>query len=183
MNFLAAVAPAAPAEASGLSINFFWVIVTALSFIIFLNLIWRFGFDPIADILAQRKARLDQGLADAAQAAKDREAATTEHDRLVADARREATSLMAAAQLNAQHLREADLAATRVELDRMREKALADIEAEKDRALAELRSQVADLALAAAGKVIGETMTEPRQRRLVEEFLKDDSALDPRRTN
>jgi hypothetical protein len=69
-------------------------------------------------------------------------------------------------------LRDADIAATREELERLREKATADIAAERDRALADLRAQVADLALAAAGKVVvGETMTDARQRRLVEEFL------------
>jgi len=35
----------------GLSINFFWIIVAALNFIIFLVLIWRFAFDPISRIL------------------------------------------------------------------------------------------------------------------------------------
>ena len=49
--------------------------------------------------------------------------------------------------------------------------AVAEIDAEKQRALADLRAQVADLALAAAGKVVGETMSDQRQRRLVEEFL------------
>ena len=42
----------------------------------------------------------------------------------------------------------------------MRARAAAEIEAEKDRALADLRAQVADLALAAAGRSCGETMTD-----------------------
>ena len=49
--------------------------------------------------------------------------------------------------------------------------AAAEIEAEKQRAIAELRGEVADLALAAASRVVGESMTDERQRRLVEEFL------------
>jgi F-type H+-transporting ATPase subunit b len=53
----------------------------------------------------------------------------------------------------------------------MRERATGEIEAEKQRAIAELRGEVADLALAAAGRVVGESMTDQRQRRLVEEFL------------
>ena len=72
----------------------------------------------------------------------------------------------------AQETRDADIAATRDELERMRVRAAADIQAEKDRALADLRSEVADLALAAAGRVVGETMSDQRQRRLVEEFLR-----------
>jgi F-type H+-transporting ATPase subunit delta len=74
----------------------------------------------------------------------------------MADARREAQALIAAAQKSAQELRDADIAATREELARLRDKATADIAADRDRALADLRAQVADLALAAAGVVVGE---------------------------
>lgn len=184
MHLLAVAAAAAPAsEASGLSINFFWIVVAALNFIVFLALIWRFAFDPIARILAERKARVDQGLADAEQARKDREAGAVERERVIAEARREANAVIVASQHAAQQLREADIAATKAELDRLREKALADIAAERDRALAELRGHVADLALDAAGKVVGETMTAPRQRRLVEEFLREEGVADPGRPN
>jgi len=53
----------------------------------------------------------------------------------------------------------------------MRVRATAEIEAEKTRAIADLRGEVADLALAAAGRVVGETMSDDRSRRLVQEFL------------
>ncbi len=171
------------ASAPGLSINFFWVIVAALNFLVFLALIWRFGFDPIANIMAQRKARIDQGLADAEQARKDRDGAVAERDQTMVQARREAQALVAAAQKSAQELRDADIAATREELERLRKKAASDIVAERDRALADLRAQVADLALLAAGKVVGETMTDARQRRLVEEFLADRAVNGEGRTN
>ena len=183
MNPLAAVAAAVPAPEPGLSINFFWVIVAALNLVIFLALMWRFAFDPIADILAQRKARIDQGLADAEQARKDRDAGAAERDKAMIDARREANALIAVAQKSAQELRDADIAATREELGQLRERAMADIQAERDRALADLRAQVADLALAAAGKVVGETMTDARQKRLVEEFLADRTIAGEGRTN
>ena len=58
----------------------------------------------------------------------------------------------------------------------MRERAAAEIESEKVRAITEVRNEVADLALQAAGKVVGETMTGARQRRLVEEFLEESAA-------
>ena len=181
MNILAAAAAATSStDTSGLSINIFWVIVAALNFIFFLALIWAFGFRPIANILAQRKARVEQGLSDAAQARLDRDGAAADRDRVMADARREAQALIAAAQKSAQELRDADIAATREEMERLRVKATADIVAERDRALADLRAQVADLALAAAGKVVGETMTDARQRRLVDEFLAGDSGAQGR---
>jgi F-type H+-transporting ATPase subunit b len=172
-NAIAPVAEAAAeGETGGLSINLFWVVVTALNFVVFLAVIWHFAFNPISDVLAQRKARIDQGLADAEQARKERDAAAVERDRSIGDARREAMLIVTAAQKASQDLREADIAATREELGRMRERAAAEIAAERDRALAELRAEVADLALSAAGKVVSESMTGARQRRLVEDFLK-----------
>jgi F-type H+-transporting ATPase subunit b len=71
----------------------------------------------------------------------------------------------------ASETREADIAATREELGRLRERATAEIDAEKQRAIAELRGEVTDLALAAAGRVVGDAMTSDRQRKLVADFL------------
>jgi F-type H+-transporting ATPase subunit b len=154
-----------------LSINFFWVIVAALNFLFFLALMTVFAFNPIASILSARQARIEQGLADADQARKDRDAAAAQQAQIIGEARREAQTLIAAAQKSAQDLRTADIAATREELSRIREKATADIAAERDRALADLRAQVADLALTAAGKLVSEEMNDARQRRLVEGYL------------
>jgi F-type H+-transporting ATPase subunit b len=53
----------------------------------------------------------------------------------------------------------------------LRVNAAAEIEAEKQRAMGELRAEVADLAISAASKVVGESLNDQRQRRLVEEFL------------
>lgn len=166
---------------SGLSINFFWVVVSSGSFIIFLALLWAFGLEPVSKMLAARQTRIEAGLADADQARKDRDGAAADRDRIIADARREAQALIAAAQKASQDLRDADIAATREELERLHTKATADITAERGRALADLRAQVADLALAAAGKVVGKSMTEPRQRRLVEEYLAGRGPADGRK--
>jgi F-type H+-transporting ATPase subunit b len=162
------------AEAEPLfQINLFQVVIAAANFVLFLVLMWQFAFKPIAGMLADRKARIEQGLRDAEQARKDRENAEQERLTAITEARREANDILARAQKVAQETRDADIAATREELERMRVRASDEIGAEKQRALAELRTEVADLALQAAGRVVGETMTDQRQRRLVEEFLAD----------
>jgi F-type H+-transporting ATPase subunit b len=163
-------------EASGLQINLFWVIVSSLNFIFFAVLLyWLFG-KPVTRMLSERRARVEQGLADAEQARKDRESAETERLAALQEARREANEIISRAQKVAQDSRDADIAATKAELDRMRERATAEIDAEKQRAITELRGEVADLALAAASRVVGETISTDRERRLVEEFLAETSA-------
>src|SRR5512142_1828207 len=133
-----------------MSINIFWVIVAALNFILFLALIWTFGFKPIANTLDERTRRLEQGLADAEAARKERESAAADREAVLAQARRDAAAQLAAAQKAAQELRDADIAATKADLEQMRQRAAADIAAERDRAMADLRASVADLALEAA---------------------------------
>jgi F-type H+-transporting ATPase subunit b len=160
------------AEAPALfQINLFWVIVSALNFIVFFALVWTFAFKPVSKILSDRQSRIEQGLKDAEQARRDRDSAEAERVATLSEARREANEILARAQKVAQETRDTDIAATREELERLRVRAAAEIEAEKIRAIADVRAEVADLALLAAGKVVGETMSDERQRRLVEEFL------------
>lgn len=164
--------PPVQAEAGpGLVFNGFWIVVAAVNFLFFLVVIQRFAFGPVSSMLEARRARIEQGLRDADQARKDREQGEQERLAALGEARREANEILARAQKVAQETRDADIAATRDELERMRVRATAEIAAEKQKALADLRAEVADLALEAAGKVVRESMTGERQRRLVEEFL------------
>jgi len=164
--------------AAGLQINLFWVVVSSLNFLVFAILLYSLFGRTVSRMLGERRERIEQGLRDAEQARQDREQAQAERLAALQEARREANEVIGRAQRVAQETRETDIAATREELGRLRERATAEIEAEKQRAIADLRGEVADLALAAAGKVIGESMTGPRQRRLVREFLDQSAATD-----
>ena len=157
--------------AGGLTINLFWIIVSALNFIVFFALFMAFFAKPVTGMLNDRRNRIEQGLADAEEARHDREASVAERQAALHDARREAKEIIDRAQKVAQEAHDADLAATREELERLRVRAAADIEAEKQRVMLDLRGEVASLALSAAGQVVGETMSDARQRRLVDEFL------------
>jgi F-type H+-transporting ATPase subunit b len=158
-------------EGAGLTINLFWVIISSLNFLVFLALIWTFAFKPITRTLEERRAKIEQGLKDADAARREREAAADERLATLTDARREAKEILDRAQKVADETRQRELEGTRAELERVRIQATAEIASEKDRALAEVRGEIADLALRAAGKVVGETLSAPRERRLVEEFL------------
>jgi F-type H+-transporting ATPase subunit b len=171
-----AIALSAAETASGLQINLFWIIVAALNFIVLLVILSTFALGPLRRMLEERRARIEEGLRDAEQARRDRESAEQERLAALQEARREANEILARSQKVAQETRDADIAATKADLERMRERAAAEIESEKQRAITELRREVADLALRAAGKVVGETLTGERERRLVEEFLAETNA-------
>ncbi len=158
-------------EEAGLQINLFWILVSALNFLLFLAIIYFAAFRNIGQRLEDRRRRIEQGLRDADQARREREQASIQRQAVLTEARREASEIVARSQRTADEIRERELADVRAELERARERAVAEIQAERQRALADVRAQVADLALMAAGRVVGETMNDQRERRLVEEFL------------
>ena len=168
------------AASAPFQINFFWVIVSAINFLFFLVIVWTFAFKPVSAMLSERQSRIEQGLKDAEAARVDRANGEAERVATLAEARREANDILVRAQKVAQESRDADIAATKEELERMRVRAAAEIEAEKVRAIADVRGEVADLALLAAGRVVGESMTGERQRRLVDEFLSSSAIGDAR---
>ncbi len=163
----------AAAGAADFQINLFWVITQAASFLILLVILYFAAFRRIGATLEDRRARIEQGLRDADAARVDREKAAEERQEVLAESRREANDILTRAQRTADETRERELGETRSELERVREQAIAEIDAERQRAVNDVRAQVADLALLAAGKVVGETMNTARERRLVDEFLDD----------
>jgi F-type H+-transporting ATPase subunit b len=169
---LAAEGGGAEGEAApGFQVNLFWVLTQAVSFVLFLGILYLAAFKRIGGVLEERRARIEQGLRDADEARQERERAAEERQRVLSGARQEANEIVSRAQRVADETRERELGETRAELERVRARAEADIESERQRALTEVRGEIADLALRAAGRVVGETMNEPRERRLVEEFL------------
>ncbi len=66
------LAAAEESEGALFQINLFWVIVSALNFILFFVIIWTFAFKPVSAMLADRKSRIEEGLKDAEQAHRDR---------------------------------------------------------------------------------------------------------------
>ncbi len=167
----------AQAEASGgLVFNGFWIVIAAVNFLFFLVVIQQFAFGPVTRMLGERRERIEQGLRDADAARREREETALHRNRVLTEARHEANEILQRAQRGAEEVRERDLAATRLEIERLRQQAEAEIEAERQRAMVDVRTQIADLALRAAGRVVGETMTSERERRLVDQFLAETSA-------
>ena len=142
-----------------------------INFLILLYLLNRFLFKPVLARLDERNAKIGKGLEDAEVAARDRELARAEREAAVAEARKEAAEMLARANKIADDTRTEILTKAREDAEKVTARARDEITAEKEKAMAELRAQVADLALEAAGRLVRSEMDGPTQRRLVEEFL------------
>lgn len=146
----------------------FW---TLIIFILLLIVLSRYAFKPMLAAVEAREASLQAAID---QAARDRAEAArllAEHRAQLDAARGEAQRLIADGHATAEKLRGELLDATRAQQAELMERAKRDIEAEKTRAIAELRREAIDLAIAGAGKVIERNLDDAGNRALVEKFL------------
>jgi F-type H+-transporting ATPase subunit b len=155
------------------------LIFQIVNFLLLLYLLNRFLFKRVFALLDERQARISKGLEDAEAAARDRELARAERDAALVDARKEAAEMLARANKIADDTRKEILATAKADAEQVTERAREEINAEKERAMAELRAEVADLALAAAGKLVRREMDTDTQRSLVEEFLAEVEPASP----
>ena len=108
-------------EAGGLTLNIFWIIVAATNFVVFFYIAYRLVLVPVGERLADRRDRIEQGLKDADAARRDREAAADQRAAVLAEARREASEIVARAQKLSDEVREKGVAETQTEIERLRD--------------------------------------------------------------
>ncbi len=147
------------------------VIWTWIVFIALFILLAKLVFPTIVKMTAEREAAIKLQLAEAAAMRAEAEQALTEHRELLAGARGEAQAIIAEARQAAERERTVAVEKTKAEQDELLARAKAEIAAEGERARAELRREVADLAIAAAGKVIEKQLDPAADRRIVEDYL------------
>jgi F-type H+-transporting ATPase subunit b len=152
-------------------VNLGALLFQVINFLLLLYLLNRFLFKRVFALLDERQARISKGLEDAESAARDRELARAEREAAMDEARKEAAAMIARATKIAEDSRVEIVAQAKADAEKVTERARDEIIAEKEKAMAELRAHVADLALAAAAKLVRTEMSGPTQRRLVEDFL------------
>jgi F-type H+-transporting ATPase subunit b len=156
-------------EALGINLGFF--VVQLLNFIIVAIILKVWAYEPIVRMLEQRKHRIAQGLEDARVAAEARANAEKEAEKIIAAAQADANKRVQDATARAEKAAADVRAAAEDERKRLIESAKEEAALERNRVLSDLRGQVAALSIAAANKLIGESMDEKRQRTLIEEFF------------
>lgn len=146
----------------------FW---TLIIFLILFFVLSRYAFKPITAAVAAREKALEDAIA-AAKA--DREAAAkllAEHKAQLESARGEAQKLIVEGRAVGEKIRAEMVEETRAQQQDMLERARREIDSEKQRAIAELRREAVDLAIAGAGRVIEKNLDDASNRQIVESFL------------
>ena len=146
----------------------FW---TLAIFLVLWFILSKFAFKPITAAVEAREKALEDAIV-AAKADRDEASRILDEQRKQIEvARGDAQRIIAEGRAVGEKLRSDMIEETRTQQQDMLERARREIEAEKVRAVAELRREAVDLAIAGASKVIEKNLDDESNRRIVEKFL------------
>lgn len=149
------------------------LVVQLVTFLLTLLVLYRVAWGPVLKALEARQKRIQEGLEAAQKAQQDREAAERAYAERLAEARQEAQRMLDQATRMGETLRQELEQKARQQANQIIEQARAEIDRERLKALQDLRRQVADLAVLAAGRVIGESLDGQKHRELIERTISE----------
>jgi F-type H+-transporting ATPase subunit b len=167
------IALAAGAEEPGIINLNVTVLIQAINFLILIFLLSKFLFKPLSKFLADRSAGIEKSLAEAKAAHEAAAKAQAEYQAQVRETQREIAAIREQGQREVEAERQHLIAASRAEAERLVAQAKAEIEAETKRAKSSLRDEAAGIAVAAAERLLGRTVTGDDQKRLAEQYVRE----------
>lgn len=142
-----------------------------ISFALLFLLLWKFAYPGIKQGMEGRSDRLRSDLEVAESAKADAQRVLDEYRAQLADAKAEAGRIIEEARQQADALKKDQAQRLQSELTAMRERASADIESAKAQAVADLRGEIANLAIGAAEVVVQHSLDAATQTQLVEQYI------------
>lgn len=158
---------------SALGINGGFLIAQIVNFLIIAGLLGAMLWKPAINMLDAREEKIKKGIEDAAAAAKARQNAEAEAEKILAQARTEAQKVIDEARGRGDDVAKTIEQEARQAAEKIQSDAQADATAARDQQLGDLREQVLNISTAVAGRIIGENLDTKKQKALVDGFISD----------
>ena len=145
-----------------------WTIITFLVVLVVLKAtVWK----PLLGALEERERRISDALEGAEKARAEAQLMLGEHQEKLEQAEAEARSIVRESRESAEKIHKEIVEKARSEAQQTVDQARRSIQLEKQAALVELRTEVADLAVQAAGAIIDANLDDEKNRKLVEDLI------------
>lgn len=148
--------------------NSVWAIV---AFFILYYLLQKYAFEPLFDIMEKRRELVQQQLDEAANSRAQAQVYVEEQKQALAIARKDAYDMIEQAKQTSVHQADEIIGGAKSEVSRLKEEAARAIECEKNEAFAALRSEVGNMSIAIASKILKKQVDE--QEHLVGQYLEE----------
>jgi F-type H+-transporting ATPase subunit b len=149
------------------------MIWTLLVFGISMWLLSKLAFPRIAEALDKRQRAIEDSIDAAERTRREADQLLAEYRERLSEARSQADEIVTRARRTGEATEAEIVSEARGKREEMMEQTRREIEAETRRAIQQIRSEVADLTIAATEKVTRKTLDKDDQKRLVEEALSE----------
>ena len=129
--------------------------------------------DKVKAILDQRREAADKEITDAQAARAEAEEIKKTYEQNMREARAKADDLLMNAQRSANSRSEEIIGQAQQAAAQIKQKAAADIEMEKKKALNDAKNEISGLALAIAGKVVARELNAADQEQMIDRFINE----------
>ncbi len=133
----------------------------------------KFFLDKVKAILDQRREAADKEITDAQAARAEAEEIKKTYEQNMREARAKADDLLLNAQRTANSRSEEIIGQAQQAAAQIKQKAAADIEMEKKKALNDAKNEISGLALAIAGKVVARELNSADQEQMIDRFIEE----------
>jgi len=154
--------------------EFWYIVETVINVLILFILLRIFLFKPINKMKADRTRTIQDNLDSAEKAKAEAEELRQQYEDSISEAKEKANQIIMKAHDDAESERTAIIRKSQEEAEKIVADADKTIENERKRVLRQAQSEIADLAIAAASKIIGENVDDEKNRKLVDKFLSDE---------
>jgi F-type H+-transporting ATPase subunit b len=142
-----------------------------LAFVVLLVLMWKFGLPPVRKMMKDREDRIRGDLERAEGARVEAEQSLEQYRQQLAEARNDALRIIEEAREDADRVRRERISAVDEEIAALRARATDDVRLATERAMGDLRGQVAELSIELAEKVVERNLDRPTQEALIERYI------------
>jgi F-type H+-transporting ATPase subunit b len=147
------------------------VIWGSLAFVVLLVGMWKWGLPAVRGMMQTREERIRADLERAESARQESEQVLQQYQAQLAEARAEGGRIIDEARQSADQVRRGIVEQAEAEAQEIHNRALADIEVQRERALAELRTDVASMSIELAERIVEHSLDRTTQMQLVDSFI------------
>ena len=165
------LASAGGGSGSFLSVDTTLLWSTAVLFVLFAWVLGKFAWGPLLRIVDDREKSIRDSVESAEKAAAEAKTLLAQHQEMLRDAGREREEILARALKEAETARTDLIERARSDAEGIVQRTREQLQHEKNQAIAELRAQVADIAVEAASKIVKSSLTPEAQKKLVDDYI------------
>jgi len=147
------------------------VIWTIITFIILLGILKKIAWKPLLNVLNSREESVKNAIDQAEKARSEAERILKENQKALENANIEGQKILQESRALAEKLKEDIISKANLLSKKMIETAKEEIERDKEAAIIHLRSEIATIAVEAAGKIIDENLNEEKHRKLIDLYV------------